>query len=91
MTAPITLLKFWGRPMYPTPTGFFTVLRELDLIVKIHDETPKQKCHWSVFQSGAVVVTNTASGVKAARNAAQKWLADRARKTLEMSTKGRAE
>jgi hypothetical protein len=90
MTAPITLLKFWGRPMLYNAGRFWISFPELRLAISIYEKTPTSHCYWSISESGGILAVAVASGPKAARTAAQKWLADRARKTLEMSTKGRA-
>lgn len=90
MTAPITSLRFWGRPMLSCSVGFWIAIRELGIVVRIHRGDAATSCHWTIIEGGTTVALKTASGPKAARNAAQKWLERRAETTRNLATKGRA-
>lgn len=78
MSRKITNLKFCGQPMHVCHFGFWAPFVSLGAyhVISIHRETPSVKCYWEFSTNSKVVVRHTATGVVAARNAAQKWFAD---------------
>lgn len=90
MSATITSLKFWGQKQDLYNGRFRFSFPELRLSIVIHEATEATRCYWTVTESGSIQASSPASGVKAARNAAQRWLERRAEMTRDLAAKGRA-
>lgn len=84
----VTNLKFWGRPMSGSgdPTWWLRI-DALDLTVKIFAATPTNRCSWLISEHGCALISDTATGPVAARNAAEKWLENRAALTQKLAAK----
>jgi hypothetical protein len=83
----VTKLKMFGQTAHIVSGKFRFWFPEIWAGVVIVEPTDSSKASCTIIDNGEVVAVRSASGVVAARNAAQNWLVERAAKTLALAAR----